>query len=85
MHNKDKNTKPKSKYPWDQWMSCPNEKPNTVGIAKGVHYYGRTDTMIQLIRNHASHRKLRVEFDLSPDDSIIVFTVFPKNHFPTLL
>lgn len=51
------------RYPWAEWFSGSTQ----VELKKGRDFSGRTDTMIQQVRNAATKWGVRVSFDVGED------------------
>lgn len=58
------------RYPWDAWFSQP-----AFLLTKGVDFRGRTDTMIQQVRQQAHNRGKRLRVWSSEDGGVIRVTV----------
>lgn len=61
------------RYPWGDWLT-----PGVVKLCKGVHYNGRTDTMVQQVRNNAPRHNVTVSIRTADDGMSISVSVTSK-------
>jgi hypothetical protein len=61
------------RYPWERWFA-----QQRFAIARGTDYAGRTDTMIQQIRNKAGRFGIGIRIDVTDDNNAIVVTIIRR-------
>jgi len=63
----------RNKYPWQEWFDA-----GKFTAVRGIDFHGRTDTFLQVVRQRAIGRNVRMHITVSDDGNVVDVVIEPK-------